>query len=224
MNVFIPAGSICALIGPSGSGKSVFFKTVAGLIPPFSGKITLACKPCDIGFLFQEGALFDSLTALENVAFPLVQGDLPLYKLPKEKLIKVVETAYRYLKNVGLAAAYYKYPHQLSGGMRKRLALARALVQESDIKLLDDPSSGLDPVASSIIFSYIVKNHKKERKTTVISSHDLRRLLSVCNYVVVFLNGKVAYQGVPKDLIQSSDEVKRFISCRYDLERMSVSS
>src|SRR5207244_3998957 len=149
----------------------------------------------EVGLMFQEGALFDSLNVLDNVAFPLVNGRVPTTILPKKVQEEVREKVMKILARVGLSRAVHKMPGQLSGGMRRRVALARALVSKPTLVLLDDPTSGLDPVASSIIMDLIVELHREYQPTTLMVSHDLRRLLPVVDRIVALFNGKICFSG-----------------------------
>ncbi|MBW2101187.1 MAG: ATP-binding cassette domain-containing protein, partial [Deltaproteobacteria bacterium] len=152
VNLSIRKGEVVALIGGSGEGKSVLLKHIAGLMRPDRGRVVVDGKDLEglkgralielrsrLGFLFQGGALFDSLTVFENVAFPLKEKTRLSDDVIRERVLKELE-------NVGLSGAEYKYPSQISGGMVKRAALARALVSEPEIMLFDEPTTGLDPV------------------------------------------------------------------------------
>jgi phospholipid/cholesterol/gamma-HCH transport system ATP-binding protein len=179
--------------------------------------------PKDLALMFQEGALFDSLTVYDNVAFPLVGGQVPAAHLPAETARTVHEKVTTMLERVGLSAAAYKVPGQLSGGMRKRVSLARALVARPHYVMLDDPTAGLDPVASSVIMNLIVEMHREYQPTMLIVSQDLRRLLPVVEKVFALFDGTVRFQGTLQDLLNSSDEyLKKFVSCRFDIEGHNV--
>jgi phospholipid/cholesterol/gamma-HCH transport system ATP-binding protein len=172
-----------------------------------------------IGLMFQEGALFDSLTVLDNVAFPLVGGRVPIMTLRRKHRREVTDRVMAVLSEVGLARAALKYPSQLSGGMRRRASLARALVCSPRVMLLDDPTSGLDPVASSIIMDLITSIHRSLGSLTIIASHDLRRLLPVVDEVICLFDGAVRFKGTLSDLrCANDDRVKTFARCRFDLD------
>lgn len=216
----IPKGALIGLIGPSGGGKSILLKSVAGVLdsPEIeqSGEITLAGR-CSL--MFQEGALFDSLTVFDNLAFPLVHGRVPAQNLPSELRESVRIAVEEALSRVGLVRAAWKYPAQLSGGMRRRVSLARALIDRPEIALLDDPTAGLDPVASSVIMELIAELHRERGFTTIIVSHDLRRLLPIVDSVVALRAGQVDFQGAVSELVTSaSPELRSFVACRYDIE------
>jgi len=212
--------TIIGLIGPSGGGKSVLLKLLIGIYPPTSGEVVR--RDGDISLMFQEGALFDSLNVFDNVAFPLVNGRVPTTLLPKAKQKEVREKVSEILSRVGLLWAAHKATNELSGGMRRRVSLARALVTSPRVALLDDPTAGLDPVASSVIMDLIVELQRESKATTVIVSHDLRRLLPVVDEVVALFAGKIAFQGSLEELTRFDDEeVIHFVSCRYDLSERS---
>lgn len=212
----IRSGTIAGLIGPSGGGKSVLLKILYGILEPDAGEIHSSHNHPVL--MFQEGALFDSLTAFDNVAFPLVSGNLPLANLDREVQERVSQKVINILARVGLQKAQKKFPAELSGGMRRRLALARALVDVPDLVLLDDPIGGLDPITSRYIMNLIVEIQRETGSTMVIASHDLRRLLPAVDEVIALFHGKIAFQGTLAQLRgANADEVKRFVSCRYDL-------
>jgi phospholipid/cholesterol/gamma-HCH transport system ATP-binding protein len=213
-------GSINGLIGPSGGGKSVLLKIIANTCRTDAGIVMLdgGCTFGDVGLMFQEGALFDSLSVYDNVAFPLVGGKVPTTSLRKEEREYVCGKVREILGRVGLTRAANKMPGQISGGMRRRVSLARALVARPKILLLDDPTSGLDPVASSVIMDLIVELHSEYKPTTVLVSHDLRRLLPAIDRVLALFDGTVVFDGSIKELtIGAPSFVRSFVACRYEL-------
>ncbi len=206
-------GGIVGLVGPSGGGKSVLLKILGSIIAPDAGTVEFlgVGKPsaARTGFLFQEGALFDSMTVLENVAFPL--------SALGEDFAERSEQDYRILSEVGLGDAFRKYPGQLSGGMRRRVGLARALVANPEIVLLDDPTGGLDPVAASIIMNLIKRLHAQSRSTVVLVSHDIRRLLPNVERVLCLFDGKIVADCEPEHLVRMApDNVVSFLRTRFD--------
>ncbi len=211
--------TLSGLIGPTGSGKSVFLKILAGVYHPTSGEVIHNIdRSSDISLMFQEGALFDSLTVFDNVAFPLVDGDVPADGLPESVLCSVRDQVEEILGHVGLKKAAFKIPAQLSGGMRRRVSLARALVSRPRVALLDDPTCGLDPVASSVIMDLIVELYKEYKPAILLVSHDLRRLLPVVEKVHALFDGKLVYSGSTDQISQQAEGyVEHFVSCRYDL-------
>lgn len=202
-------GAVVGVIGPSGSGKSVLLKILAGILKPDAGEINRggelnrsstssfgSSNPSDVGFLFQEGALFDSMSVLENVAFPLLNSDIlnqkkEEFNIRSPNLSFVYERAFAILKNVGLAGHIDKYPGQLSGGMQRRVAIARSLVSNPRLVLLDDPTGGLDPVTSSRILALIQRLQQEYNMAIVIVSHDIRRLLPIVTRVIALFYGRI---------------------------------
>lgn len=212
--------SINGLIGPSGGGKSILFKIIANTCRADRGWVTFPQDAThrDVGLMFQEGALFDSLSVYDNVAFPLVGGKVPTTGLPRELRQEVCEKVSYILARVGLTSAAYKMPGQLSGGMRRRVSLARSLVARPKILLLDDPTSGLDPVVSSVIMDLIVELHHEYKPTTFLVSHDLRRLLPVVERILGLFDGTIVFDGTLADLANSAPAfVRSFVSCRFEL-------
>ena len=218
----VPNGELCGIIGPSGGGKSVLLKVIGRVMPPDTGSVLFTTNDGDtdptVGFLFQEGALFDSMTVLENVAFPLrMSGDLEVRPSAKD----AAEQAYAMLEEVGLSAACKKVPGQLSGGMRRRVALARALVHRPELVLLDDPTGGLDPVAASVIMDLINHLHQTYKPTMLLVSHDLRRLMPHVASVIGLFNGTIVLQTSPQQVEHvASEPVKRFIRTRFEFESL----
>ena len=210
------AGELIGLIGPSGSGKSVLLKIIAGVWRSDQGTIS-GVEKGSTSLMFQEGALFDSMSVFDNVAFPLVDGRVPCGLLPKGERTVVRDKVAEILGRVGLLQAAAKNPSQLSGGMRRRASLARALVARPEVLLLDDPTSGLDPIASRVIMNLIVQLHSEYRPTTIMVSQDLRRLLPLVPRVLALFQGRIVYDGtVPNIPIKAPEEVRRFVACRYD--------
>ena len=227
---------IAGLIGPSGGGKSVLLKIIAGVgrrdggTVLFNGRelgraageendwISCETRACSVSLMFQEGALFDSLTVLDNVAFPLVQGAVPTVILPRAKREEVHAKVETVLARVGLTRAALKFPAQLSGGMRRRVSLARALVSRPELVLLDDPTSGLDPVASSVIMDLISELHREYLPTTIMVSHDLRRLLPVVDTILCLFDGRIVFSGTLHELRECDNpSIHHFVKCRFDL-------
>lgn len=212
-------GTICGLIGPSGGGKSTLLKILAGVARMDFGTIDPGVANHDeIGLMFQEGALFDSLTVFDNIAFPLVHGRVPAFTLEHGERQLVHDKVEEILSRVGLCHAAYKYPGQLSGGMRRRISLARALVARPKLVLLDDPTAGLDPVASNVIMRLILDIHREYRPTMIVASHDLRRLFPAADTIVALFDGRVRFNGSLNALAADPcPELRRFVVSRYDL-------
>jgi len=218
----IPKGKITVVIGFSGTGKSVLLKHILGLLEPTSGTIKVlgkdisTMKPRDkikmrshFGVLFQYAALFDDMTMLENVSFPLKEHKHDLS--PAE----VKDLAFAKLKQSGLDEKHYnKLPSEVSGGMRKRCGLARALALDPDILVYDEPTTGLDPVLTEMVDNLILNthNHKKGNSSLVVS-HDLHAAFRIGDYVAMLDSGKVLLHGPPKVFFESDHPlVSRFVS------------
>ena len=215
----VARGEILALIGVSGHGKSVVLKHVAGLMRPdrghvyIDGKDIISLRGNDLeqlrgrlGYLFQSGALFSSLTVFDNVAFPLREKT----KLRDQEIRERVLTA---LDQVGLREAEDKYPAQISGGMIKRTALARALVRSPEIMLFDEPTTGLDPVIAHTILDLIQSIHKNLGFTGIIVSHELSRVFQIVQKVAMLIDGIILTVGTPEEIMSSSDPaVQQFIT------------
>lgn len=206
LDLDIPKGMITVIIGRSGGGKSVLLKHIIGLIKPDSGEIyvdgiDIAKEPEDklneirkrFGMLFQEGALFDSMTIEENVAFPLVEHTKLSHKEIEERTKEV-------LAMVGLTGAEKKYPSEISGGMRKRAGLARAIISKPDIILFDEPTSGLDPIMSAHIDNLIVEIQKRLNVTCIIISHDIQSTFRIAHKIAMLYDGKIIAEGTPSEM------------------------
>ncbi|NOX20498.1 MAG: ABC transporter ATP-binding protein [Nitrospirae bacterium] len=220
VNLVINDRELMVIIGKSGVGKSVLLKHLIGLYRPDSGKILIdgsdivqTCGKKEVcrlrerfGVLFQGGALFDSLTVFENVAFPLQEKT----KLPKRVIQERVSEA---LEDVGLSGIENKYPAELSGGMRKRVALARALITEPSIVLFDEPTTGLDPISMHAIHRLIVRTHKKYRFTGIVISHDIPQVFEIADRVAMLHDGIIVEVGLPEEIQNSENPiVKQFIT------------
>ena len=206
------------VLGKSGSGKSVLIKCVIGLITPDSGSVTINGKNIDdldheeldkmrtrIGFLFQGNAIYDSMTVRENLEFPLRRR---WFKLLQPEIDGLVEEA---LDNVGLRHTIDMMPSELSGGMLKRIALARTLILKPEIILYDEPTSGLDPVTAREIENLILGLQRKYRITSVVISQDMNCVKKVSDRVVLLLDGKCYAQGTYKEFRKPEDKnIKQF--------------
>ncbi|WFU83816.1 ABC transporter ATP-binding protein [Bradyrhizobium sp. CIAT3101] len=207
LSLDVRRGEILGLVGASGGGKSVLMRTVIGLISRRSGTIEVMGRPIDgaqdrsraatWGILFQQGALFSSLTVRQNVQFPL-RENLAL----SQELMDEIATAK--LEMVGLRAQDGdKYPSELSGGMTKRVALARALALDPPILFLDEPTSGLDPIAAGDFDALIRTLQKTLGLTVFMVTHDLASLTTVCDRVAALADGKIVAIGPMRELLQS---------------------
>lgn len=216
VSLTIPKGSITVLLGPSGTGKSVLLRSLVGLLKPDSGRVMVfgedvaaldQRKAKDreklfavrrrFGMLFQDGALFDDMTVRENVAFPM-----RLHTSLSEEEIqgRVLDKLHR----VGLKGGEDKFPAELSGGMRKRVAFARAIALEPDIVLCDEPSSGLDPVMSATLDELIMEMHRSLGMTFIIISHDTAEARMVADTIGMLANGRLVAFG-PKEEVFAQD-------------------
>jgi phospholipid/cholesterol/gamma-HCH transport system ATP-binding protein len=219
VNLSIAEKEVVAIMGKSGGGKSVLLKHIIGILKPDNGSVfidgtditTLRGKGIDkirekFGVLFQGGALFDSLTVYQNIAFPLKERT----KLSKNE---VRERVIRALEDVGLKGAGNKYPAEISGGMRKRAALARALITGPKIVFFDEPTTGLDPVIVGSIHRLIVDAHKKYGFTGLIISHEIPGIFDVADRVALLHNGVIVEIGTPGEIRNSTNPVvKQFIT------------
>jgi phospholipid/cholesterol/gamma-HCH transport system ATP-binding protein len=214
LNLEVPQGKITVIIGKSGAGKSVLLKHIAGLIRPDSGQIII--DGFDItkatgrelqefkkrfGVLFQGGALFDSLTVFENVAFPLREKtrlkDAEIQRRVRERLAQVALPP----------EAEERFPDELSGGMKKRVALARALIQEPSILLFDEPVTGLDPPMTNTVFHLINKTHEESGYTGVVVSHDIPEVFQIADQVAMLHSGRIIAAGTPQEIQRLTDPV-----------------
>jgi len=219
VNLEVENGELLALIGRSGYGKSVLLKHVAGLLRPDRGRIFVddldMCRLRGkdlirvrnrLGFLFQSGALFDSMTIFDNIAFPLREKT----KLSEQEIREKVMVE---LEQVGLVGAEEKYPSQISGGMVKRASLARALVEEPEIMLIDEPTTGLDPLTGQTILNLIDSCHKKLGFSGIMVTHEVPKVFEIVNKVVMLHEGRVIFTGTPQEILSSADElVQTFVA------------
>ncbi len=215
VNLEISQGELIAIIGESGGGKSVLLRHLIGLLKPDKGKVLvededitkLSGRRLDsirekFGVVFQGGALFDSLTIYDNIAFPLREKT----GLSEDEINEKAEEA---LEEVGLQGAGQKYPAEVSGGMKKRVALARALITEPKIVLFDEPTTGLDPIKLHAIHKLIVDTHKKYGFTGVMISHDIPEIYEVVNRIAFLYEGVIEVMGTPEEIVHSDDRIVR---------------
>lgn len=207
VSLVVPRGSIVSVFGRSGTGKSVFLKCLAGLLTPDAGEVRFENGLLDgfrrrCSYLFQANALFDSLTALENVALPLEQTS----RLGRREIAQAARDA---LKSLGLDKFENHFPAQMSGGMQKRLALARALVMQPKLVLFDEPTAGLDPPARDAVFGMIVQYRQEFDFTAVVVTHDIPEALSVSDRVALLEDGRICFEGTPADFVASGDCIVR---------------
>ena len=220
VNLTIEEGETTVIIGKSGSGKSVLLKHIVGLLFPDEGYVKVAGEIIDknnvaklyktrrkFGYLFQGAALFDSMTVGENVGLPIVEND---YNLTDNELKRKID---KMLTLVGLPGIENLKPAELSGGMKKRVGLARALITEPEYILYDEPTTGLDPIMSDSI-DELIKNLADELNvTSIVVTHDMFSVKNVANKIAMMHEGKIYFQGTPEQLVNSNDNVvKDFIS------------
>ncbi|HEY5718166.1 MAG TPA: ATP-binding cassette domain-containing protein [Motiliproteus sp.] len=214
----IPRGKITAIMGPSGTGKTTLLKLIGGQIRPDAGSIEIdglniptlgRAELFDIrermGMLFQSGALFSDLDVYENVAFPLrVHTRLPDDMIRDLVLVK--------LQSVGLRGAAQLMPSELSGGMARRVALARAISLDPDLMMYDEPFTGQDPIAMGVLVKLIKSLNRALGHTSIVVSHDIQETLSIADYIYLLADGQVVAQGTPHALLgEESPKVKQFM-------------
>ena len=208
-----------ALLGRSGTGKSVLLRTIIGLEKPDSGSVRIHGEDIGglaldqlgeirkkMGFLFQHGALYDSLTVEQNVAFPLEHHRRDMSRSDQSGRVREL------LAEVGMDRALAKMPSDLSGGMQKRVALARALALEPDTLLLDEPTAGLDPISSAEICDLVLKLQQEHHMASIVVTHDLVSAKTIANRLILLNEGNVAIDGTFEELQNSNVEfVKDFL-------------
>ncbi len=219
----IPKGKITAIMGPSGTGKTTLMRMIGGQLKPTSGTVNvqgfeipslnrkeLYQARRKMGMLFQSGALLTDLSVFENIAFPLREH----YDFPESMIRDVVLLK---LELVGLRGARDLMPSELSGGMARRVALARAIVLDPNLMMYDEPFTGLDPVTLGTIVSLIKELNASLGMTSIVVSHDIHETFSIADYVCILSEGKVAAAGSPEELLNSDSEfVQQFVHGKPD--------
>lgn len=217
-NLTLNAGENVVVLGKSGSGKSVLIKCIIGLLRPDKGSIEVLGKNvleldhdemdkvrAKVGFLFQSNALYDSMTVRENLEFPLRRHWI---KVSQQEVDQLVKDA---LDDVGLVHTIDMMPAELSGGMRKRIALARTLILKPDIILYDEPTTGLDPITGKGIIELMVEIQKKYKSSSLIISHDMNCVRMASDRVVMLIDGKCYAEGTYDELKKMTDpKIKEF--------------
>lgn len=214
----VPTGEIIVVLGPSGTGKTVLLKHLIGLIRPDKGRVLIDGVDIthlkeeellkvrkSVGYLFQEGALYDFMDVFDNVAFPLQEHT----RWPKDK---IADRVHEVLGMVDLEDVDNKMPSELSGGMKKRVGLARAIVLGAKILLCDEPTSGLDPIRSRDISDLIVNVSRKIKATTLMTSHDIENSFRIADRLILLNEGRIAAMGTKEQLRADTNEfVNKFV-------------
>lgn len=217
-NLTLYSGENVVVLGKSGSGKSVLIKCIIGLLKPDKGNIEVLRKNvldlnhdeldkvrAKVGFLFQSNALYDSMTVRENLEFPLRRHWIKMSQQEADQLVKDA------LDDVGLVHTINMMPAELSGGMRKRIALARTLILKPDIILYDEPTTGLDPITGKEIVELMVEIQKKYKSSSLIISHDMNCVRMASDRVVMLIDGKCYAEGTYDELKKMNDpKIKEF--------------
>ena len=214
----ITSETITAIIGKSGIGKSVLLKLIAGIPTKDSGSIKcvklsedgeavpIGLEEIGFSYMFQNNALFDSMTAFENVAMPLVEGNNSLSKL------SIKEKVYHLLEQLDLTSSSYRYPGELSGGMNKRIAFARALITEPKVVLFDEPTTGLDPERKLTVFDMIKKYKNQFGFSALLVSHDIPDVYEIADSVAWLDKGKIQFFGKPENIdLISETSIKEYL-------------
>jgi phospholipid/cholesterol/gamma-HCH transport system ATP-binding protein len=224
LNLIVPRGKITVVIGRSGTGKSVTIKHVMGLLRPDSGRIwvgddeltamddrALRHVRTRFGVVFQHAALFDSLNVFENIAFPLREHE-------RMREAEIRDRVMGLLASVGLRGAELKMPSELSGGMAKRVGLARALVRKPEFILYDEPTTGLDPILTAAMDELISRTQSHHPNiTSLVISHDMHAVLTIADKIVMLYEGVVAHEGTPEFFKASTDPlVRQFLTGSLD--------
>ncbi len=214
VNLTIEEGETSVIIGKSGSGKSVLLKHIVGLLLPDQGYVKVGGEIIDgnnqkklyeirrkFGYLFQGAALFDSMTVGENIALPLVENNYNFSQMELDK--KITEM----LEIVDLPGTQKLKPSELSGGMKKRVGLARALITNPEYILYDEPTTGLDPIMSDSIDDLIKNLADKLNVTSIVVTHDMFSVKNVADEIAMMHEGKIYFEGTPDELIKSNDKI-----------------
>lgn len=212
VSIDFPAGQLTYILGSSGAGKSVLLKHILGLLKPDSGHVWVAGQDMTelrsterssfrkiFGMLFQNSALFDDMTIYENVAFPLREHT----KLAEPQIRQKVEKT---LSILGMRGGYDKYPNELSGGMKKRVGLARAIIREPLILLYDEPTTGLDPVTRTTVDELIETLKRELKLTSIVISHDIPSALLLADRIAFLHQGQIVFWGTPSEFRQAEHE------------------
>lgn len=218
IDLTIPRGKITGIMGPSGCGKTTLLRLIGGQFKPKTGDIYINNRLINnlsrtqlyelrrkIGILFQSGALFTNLNVSENIAFPLREHtQLPDFMIRDIVLMK--------LESVGLRGTAELMPNQLSGGMARRIALARAIALDPELIMYDEPFTGLDPIALGVIIKLICDLNRALSMTTILVSHDVREVMRIADYIYLIASGKIIGRGTPQELgMNKNPELEQFL-------------
>jgi phospholipid/cholesterol/gamma-HCH transport system ATP-binding protein len=218
INLDFPRGKLTYILGPSGTGKSVTLKHILGLLAPDQGKVLVFGQDLSdldssdkirfrekFGMVFQNSALFDDMTVFENVAFPLREHT----RMSEEEIAREVTGV---LTTLGMNGPYDKFPNEISGGMRKRVGIARAIVRKPEILLYDEPTTGLDPYTRITVDELIEKIKTELKLTSIVISHDIPSALRLADKIVFLDQGLVAFEGGAKEFVESTHPgIRRFL-------------
>jgi phospholipid/cholesterol/gamma-HCH transport system ATP-binding protein len=230
VSIDFPVGKLTYILGSSGAGKSVTLKHILGLLHPDSGHVwvngkdistlkgrELALARTTFGMLFQNSALFDDMTVFDNVAFPLREHTT----LSEAEIEKKVRDS---LTILGMTSGYDKFPNEISGGMRKRVGLARAIIREPKILLYDEPTTGLDPVTRTTVDELIATLKKELKLTSIVISHDIPSALLLADQIAFLHQGQIVFWGKPHDFRSAEHEaIQKFLAAeRRTIEAFQV--
>lgn len=231
VNLRVESGETMAVIGHSGTGKSVLLKTTLGLIRPDRGDVRiggrsivhcsardLECIRHKVGYVFQNAALFDSMNVFDNVSYGLTEEELKT--LPRREVLRRVAGALEHV-NLEPAAVLTKLPAELSGGMRKRVGLARAIVGQPEILLYDEPVTGLDPVNATVVHRLMARLDKELGVTSIIVTHDIEGALPIVDRVAMLDHGRIRFVGTP-DAFRASDDLLARAFLKRDVASASL--
>jgi phospholipid/cholesterol/gamma-HCH transport system ATP-binding protein len=208
----VEQGEILSIVGFSGSGKSTILKILCGLLNKDSGTIDIGNG--DVAMVFQYSALFDSLNVFDNISFALQERKEFKNKYTKKELKQIVAKS---LETVGLSGIEDKFPHELSGGMQKRVSLARAIVTKPQFILYDEPTAGLDPIASTVIEDYILRLRNETKATSIVVTHQMSTITRCSDKVIMLYDGHIVFRGTPADLLrQDNPYTKQFVSATIE--------
>jgi phospholipid/cholesterol/gamma-HCH transport system ATP-binding protein len=213
LTLVIRQGEVLVILGGSGTGKTVILKHIVGLIAPDKGRVFVQGKDITdfednallpirrkVGFLFQGGALFDSMNVFDNVAFPLREHT-------NLSEVTIAEEVREKLKMVGLENIEWMMPSKLSGGMRKRVALARAIILEPEALLYDEPTTGLDPITTNWVSKLMRQVHENLKITSVIVTHNIQSAMSVADRIAFLYRGRIKFVGSPDEIMKCDDPI-----------------